>query len=180
MDQYLAGLVPIIGFILYRKEPMYMNRALYLGSYLGVVGLAEVIKVMVLGSGGGVAWMSTAVSGMVDLDNIWSSLFFCFPYIYGGFISNIVLLGLATVGLYMLIMNDVSGRFLRFLVFLSSVVYFVSFETNKSRILYNLPFGFLGALAVFWIYERRNFSSVFFIVVYSLFYFFVSIGSLVW
>ena len=123
---------------------------------------------------------STAVRGIVDLGEVWSSLFFCFPYIYGGFISNLVLIGLATVGLYLLRGDDVPGRYMWFLVSLSSLVYFVSFETNKSRILYNLPFGFFGSLALFWVYERRGFSSTVFVVVYSLFYFLVSVGSLAW
>ncbi|MFH2109958.1 MAG: hypothetical protein ABIJ47_01725 [Candidatus Bathyarchaeota archaeon] len=180
MDQYLVGLVPIIGLVLYRRGPKYENRAFYLGGYLGVVGLAEVVKIVALGGGGGVAVTSTAVSGLVDFGDIWSSLFFCFPYIYGGFISNLVLLGLATIGLYILKVDDVPGRWLWFLVILSSLVYFVSFETNKSRILYNIPFGFFGALAMFWVYERRGLSSTVFTVVYSLFYFLVSISSLVW
>jgi len=180
MDQLLAGLVPVIVLILYRKDPQYVERALYLGGYLGVVGVAEVVKILFLGGGGGVAAASTAVSGFLDLSEIWSSLFFCFPYIYSGFISNLVFLVLATIGVYMLKVDDVSGRWLWFMVSLSSVVYFVSFETIKSRILYNIPFGFFGALGVFWVCERRGFSSTVFMVTYSLFYFLVSIGSLVW
>ena len=117
---------------------------------------------------------------VVNFNEIWSSLFFCFPYIYGGFISNNILLVLATVGLYLLKLDDVPKRYLWVLVLLSSLVYFISFETNKSRILYNIPFGFFGSMALYFVYERHDFSSTIFIVIYSLFYFLVSIGSLVW
>jgi hypothetical protein len=180
MDQYLAGLLLFLGIALYRKGPQYVNIARYIGGYLGVVGLAEAVKIVVLGSYGGAAVTSTAVSGLVNFDEIWSSLFFCFPFIYGGFISNIILLVLATVGLYLLKLDDVPKRYLWVLVLLSSLVYFISFETNKSRILYNIPFGFFGSMALYFVYERRDFSSTIFIVIYSLFYFLVSVGSLVW
>ena len=180
MDQYLACLVPVIGLLLHRKDAQYMSQVLYLGVYLAVVGLAEVAKIVFLESGGGIAGMSTAASGFVALNEIWSSLLFCFRFIYGGFISNLVLLGLATAGLYVLRVDKVSGHYLEALVLLSSLVYFVSFETNKSRLLYNLPFGFFGSLALYLLYERGGFSSTVFVVAYSLFYFFVSVGSLVW
>jgi hypothetical protein len=117
---------------------------------------------------------------LVLLKDVWSSLFLCFPYVYGGFISNLVLLVLATVGVYLLKGDDVFRRWLWFLVLLSSIVYFVSIERTKSRLLYNLPFGFFGALGLMWVSGRRGLPSTVFVVAYSLFYLFVSVGSLTW
>lgn len=180
MDQLLAGLAPVLGLILYRKGPGYAEKAAYLGGYLGAVGVAEVTKVLLLGSWGGVAATSRVVRDLVLLEEVWSSLFLCFPYVYCGFISNLVLLVLATVGVYLLKGDDVFGRWLWFLVLLSSMVYFVSLETIKSRLLYNLPFGFFGALGLMWVCDRRGLPSAVFVVAYSLFYLYASVGSLTW
>ncbi len=152
----------------------------YLGVFLGIIGLAEVVKMVAFEGSGGIAMTSTVVRGLVDFNDIWDSLFFCFPFIYGGFISNFVMLELATIGIYLLKRNGISVQYLWFLILLSSLVYFISFESSKSRILFNIPFSFFGSLTLYWIYERRSFYLAIFIIFYSLFYFFISVGSLVW
>ncbi len=180
LDQYLAGLVPLIGYLWYRKEPGYLDRVVYLGGYLLPIGFAEIVKTVVLRSSGGATATVTAARGLIGLGDFWFNSIFSFRYLYGGFMSNVVLLGLAVVGVYLLCGCRLPVRYLYMLIFLSSVVFFFSDETNKSRLLFNLPLGLFGSVALYTFFEKRDFSLIVFFVASSLFYLFLSIGNLVW
>jgi len=180
LDQYLAGLVPLIGYLWYRKEQGYLNTGVYMGGYLLQIGLAEVAKTVVLRSVGGATATVTATSGLIGLGEFWFSSIFSFRYLYGGFMSNVVLLGLAAVGVYFLCGRRLPERYLYVLVLLSSLVFFFSDETNKSRLLYNVPLGLFGSVALDAFLEKRGVSFMVFFVAFSLFYLFLSVGNVVW
>ena len=120
------------------------------------------------------------VGGLIGFDEVVRDTLFAFPYVHGGTLSNLVLVVLATVGVYFYGARGVPGRFLGFLVLLSSVVYIVSSQARKMRLVLNLPFGLFGALVVHTMCERRGWAFTVFVVAYSLFYVLVSVGNLVW
>lgn len=180
MDQYLAGLVPLLGLVVYRRGAGYRWVALCLGVYLGFVGLGEVSKVFVFGGVGGLEASSAVTGGLGNFERIVVDALTAFPLTLKGTLGNIVLVALAAVGVYVFEVRGVSGRYLYFLVLLSSVVYFVSNQSRKMRLVINVPFGFFAALVVYTLYERRSYPFIVFTVFYSLFYMLLTIGSLVW
>jgi len=180
MDQYLSGLALLLGLVLYRRENGYRVVGLYLGAYFGAVGLAEACKVLFFGSLGGTGASSAVAVGLIGLDKMIHDALFAFPYVHRGALSNVVLVVLAAVGIYSYKLKDAPGRYLGFLVSLSSMVYFVSNQSRKMRLVVNLPFGLFGALIMYAIYNRRYLSFIVFCVAYSLFYMLLSVGNLVW
>jgi ABC-type Co2+ transport system permease subunit len=80
LNQYLVGLVPLVGFLWYRKEQGSLDRAVYVGGYLLPIGLAEVVKTVVLRRVGGTKATVTAASGLIGRDSnlcIVSSIISC-------------------------------------------------------------------------------------------------------
>lgn len=58
-------------------------------------------------------------------------------------------------------------------------MFFYFGETNKSRLLYNIPLGLFGSLAVNHICEERDLSYAFFFLSNALFYLLISIGNII-
>ena len=179
MDQWLSGLAGVLLMAVFRPGGGLGSTAPYLGGYLGAVGLVEVFKVVFFGGVGGVEASSAVGRGLLGFDRIIREALYAFPYVHGGTLSNLVLVVLACAGVYLFALRGVPGRFLGLLVALSGLVYVVSIEARKMRLVLNLPWGVLGG-AVVYAFSRRRLSFRFFVVVYSLFYMVLSVGSLSW
>jgi hypothetical protein len=179
MDQWLSGLAGVMLLAVFRPDDGLRSTAPYLGGYLGAVGLCEVIKVVFFGGVGGVEASSVVGRCLLEFDEVIRDALYAFPYVHGGTLSNLLLVMLACAGVYLFALRGVPGRFLGLLVALSGMVYIVTFQSRKMRLLLNLPWGVLGGAAVY-TFCRRRLSFMVFIVFYSMFYVLLSVGSLSW
>jgi len=127
-----------------------------LALYVGLMGFFELSKRFLVQGVGGLAASSTVTGNLAGLGGFWASSIFGFRYLYGGFVSNLVLLALSLVGVYALRRRALDESFFAIYCALSSVVFFVGDETIKTRLLFNLPWGLFSAVGLFWILSSRR------------------------
>jgi len=144
-----------------------------------VVFFAEMVKVLFFGGVGGAVATSTAVRHLTELAGFWASSLFGFHYLYGGYMSHCLLFILAFIGVLIIRADDESKHYLLSLLFFSSLVFFLSDETTKSRLLYNIPLGLFSSVALALLNRRYGISVSFFVFFNSLFYLFMSLNNLV-
>ena len=177
MDQYLAGL-PLLAAYLWLRESQ--RDAVALGKYLLVVAFFEVVKTFMLQSVGGAAATSTAVSGLTGLSGFWFSSIFSFRYLYGGFMSNALPFVYAIMGIFRLDRTTHPGRYLYVFMVLTSLVFLLSGETTKSRLLYNVPVYLFASLGLSHLQRRQGTPLLVFTAANSLFYLFLTISNVTW
>ena len=179
MDQYILSLVPLVFLLWWRKPVGFMDKILGLTYYIVVVFLAEMVKVLVFGGLGGAGATSTAFKHLTELAGFWASSLFSFHYLYGGYMSHCLLFILAFIGVLIMRADGESEYYLLSLLFLSSLVFFLSDETTKSRLLYNIPLGLFSSVALALLNRRCSLSVYFLVFFNSLFYLFMSLNNLV-
>jgi len=146
-DQYFTAAFLAAGCIFYDvglKRFYFEFRMVVV--YLVSLGFSEVLKILVVPRGGGVAAVSTAIRGISGLSSFWSDSIFGFRLLYGGTISCVVLLGLSALGVYLLEGRGLPDRFLIVLPAVSSLLFFIGDGTIKTRLLFNVPLGLYAAL----------------------------------
>lgn len=151
--------------------------------YVGLMGFFELSKRFLLQGVGGLAASSTVTGNLAGLDGFWASNIFGFRYLYGGFLSNLVLLALSLVGVYALRRRVLDESFFAIYCALSSIVFLVGDETIKTRLLFNLPWGLFSAVGLFWILSSRRLRGsrrlvTLFVVLFSSVYLFRSLANL--
>ena len=184
--QYYASAVLTAGAVWYeaRKRGGSYGKVRAMLFYLVSLGLAEFLKVLVFRGVGGVTVSSTAVRSISGLPGFWYSSIFSFRLLYGGFMSNLVLLGLAIVGVYLMGRRDVPEVYLRVFMLATSLLFLVGDETIKSRLLYNVPVGMFAAYGFISFLRRRDahdFKHAFigFVVLSVVVYLFRSLANLI-
>lgn len=93
--------------------------------------------------------------------------------------SNCLLFVLAFIGVLLMRADDVSKHYLLSMLFFSSLVFFLSDETTKSRLLYNIPLGLYSSVALALLSRRCSLSVYLYVFFNSLFYLFMSLNNLV-
>jgi hypothetical protein len=179
MDQYIFSLVPLIFLLWWEKPEGFMDRILSLTYYIVVIFLAEMVKILVFGGLGGTGATKTVGRHLTELAGFWASSFFSFHYLYGGYMSHCLLFILAFIGVLMMRAGDESKHYLLSMLFFSSLVFFLSDETTKSRLLYNIPLGLFSSVALALLGRRCSLSVYFLVFFNSLFYLFMSLNNLV-
>jgi len=180
MDQYILSLVPLVFLLWWRKPEGFMDKILGLTYYIVVVLLAEMVKVLVFGGFGGGGATSTAVYHLTDtMAGFWTSSLFGFHYRFGGYMSHSLIFILAFIGVLIMRANSESKHYLLSMLFLSSLVFFLSDETTKSRLLFNIPLGLFSSVALVLLNRRCGLSVYFLVLFNSLFYMFMSLNNLV-
>ena len=114
--------------------------------YFISLSLAEVLKIFVFHGYGVVSASSTALSGVSVFPNFWYNNISVFRPLYGGIMSNLLILILTMGGILLLNKSNVSELYLKTLITISFIVFLFSDPTNMSRILYNIPFGLFSSL----------------------------------
>lgn len=140
--QYYAATVFLLIYM-YFIEKRYSESVKIL-IYLSFTGLANVLK----GVLGGLEVFGVIIlraPNHIELTRFWDNNIFAFRQMYGGLLSNIVLLGLATVGIYLLNRRRPYDLFLILLLFVSSGYYLMVDGSDQTRLLYNIPFSVLAA-----------------------------------
>jgi len=184
-DQYYAAAALTAVVVWYKaRGGEAFGKVWALASYLGSLGLAELLKMLVFRGVGGVSASSTAISGVSGLPDFWFSSIFSFRLLYGGFMSSVVLLGLAVAGVYLLAGRRVPEVFLQVFMAATSLLFLVGDETIKSRLLYNVPIGVfasLGLLSLLGRNEAAGFRKEFtlFVVLNLIVYLFRSLANLI-
>lgn len=185
-NQYFSAISmsTVVLYYLYWKDGKDKGNLKPLFSYSVILAVAELVKSQVFKGIGGIAATSTVVNGIVGLDEFWFSSIYNFRLLYGGYISNVLLLCLATVGAYIMNRNEIHEKFLTILLALTSLVFLIGDETIKSRLLFNIPIGLFAALGFLYIHQRfqdRNlkYAFTFFTGSSMLVYFFQSLANLV-
>jgi len=124
--------------------------------FLTVTGAVDVLKGVLIGGAEGFGALASTAPLHLRLDNFWKNNIFTFRKLYGGYLSNLVLFGFAALGVSSLNRKKAYNFFLEVLLAASSIYYLIGHGTVRdlpynhipSRLLYNIPFGVLSALAI--------------------------------
>ena len=123
-------------------------------SYITILAFAELIKSQFLNLFGGISATSVTIKSLSGLGEFWFSSIYNFRFLYGGFMSNVLLLGLALVGINQLKHEEPPQQFVTVLLALTSMVFIFGNEIIKSRLLFNIPIGLLASLGFLYIRQR--------------------------
>ncbi len=148
-DQYYATIIvtTAVSYIFYRKAGKETISLKPMVTYIAILGLSELIKSQLFRGVGGIAAGSDAINRLASFGEFWFTSIYNFRLLYGGFMSSILLLSLATIGLYIIEGNkNIPERFFTILTVLTSLVFLIGDETIKSRLLFNLPIGLFTAI----------------------------------
>jgi hypothetical protein len=149
-DQFLgsAGLFALLlGYGVWKKR-VSKEALLMLSLYIAFLISSDFAKGFVFHGVGGVQATSTVVSGLAGLGEFWSSSIFNFRLLFGGGISNVLLLALSLIGALYLYHERLEHGFWVIFLFATSLVFLVGDETIKSRLLFNVPFFLLSSFGI--------------------------------
>ena len=152
--------------------------------YVGLMGFFEFCKSFIFQGIGSVGASSAVTGNLAGLGGFWAASIFGFRLLYGGFESNVLLISLSLIGVYLLKRGVVAERFFVVYCVASSLVFLVGDDSIKARLLYNLPFALFSGVGLHWLldsykfvgYRKYVFSSV---VLSSLVYLFRCLGNLI-
>jgi len=184
-DQLLGSVVVFTLYAGYEGWRRHMYEQIYmLIVYVGLMGLFEFCKSIVFQGVGGVGASSTVTGNLAGLGGFWAASIFGFRYLYGGFISNLLLISLSLIGVYLLKRGVVAERFFVVYCAASSLVFLVGDDSIKVRLLYNLPLALFSGIGLHWLLNLSNFVGyrkyVFpSVVLSSLVYLFRCLGNLI-
>ena len=159
-DQYFFAIVLMAGLMIYdvRVRGKDHKNILFLMFYVVSLGLSELVKVAVFHGVGGASASTTVVSGFTTLSKFWYDLEYFFMMKYGGFMSNLVLVGLALVGLLLYGFWSIPNLYFKVFLGLTSLGFLVGNEMMKSRLFYNISLGIFAAsgLLTFYRWEKSD------------------------
>ena len=184
-DQFYVPFIVISIFFIYfwskreYKEKQMSDFFVYTIS----LGVIDVIKVIIFRGVGGVAASSTIITRLTSIGSFWADTVVNLSMTFGGLYSNLVLLGLAILGVLLLRFRSFFEFYLGVFLGLSSLGFIIGDATIKSRLLYNFPIGYLAALGFNAVITRedKTFRRIFtfFVVSSMLVYLFRSLANVV-
>ncbi len=185
-DQFLGsvGLLALsVGYEFWRERGSrgaFLRLLLYCGFLLG----SDQLKGLIFHGVSGIQATDTVISGLSGLGEFWMSSIFNFRLLYGGGLSNIVLISLSLIGVLLLVGRRYENRLWLLFLAATSIVFLIGSETVKRRLLYNAPFFLLASLGLEFLLlkvkKRRLFNVLLvFLVFFSLTYLFRSMANLV-
>jgi len=185
-DQYLFATFLTAGLIFYdiRVKGRNHGNVSFLIFYLMILGLSELLKVMVFHGVGGASASTTVLGGFTTLSKFLYDLEFFFKVKYNGYMSNLVLNGLANVGLLLYEFWTIPDIFFKVFLGLSSLGFLLGNEVIKSRLFYNTSIGLFAALGLLFYcrWEKSNplrLAVVSFVVLNMAVYLFRSLANLI-
>jgi len=120
----------------------------YISVYIFFLGFVELFKSLVLQGVGGSSVSVTLLESFLFNPMSWIPSLIGMTVLYDGMISNYLLFGLSAVGLWGFEPESDGEKYLWVLLILSSLIFLVSDEILKSRILFNLPYGLFSAIGL--------------------------------
>ena len=154
--QYYASIFvsTAISYYHHRKKGKAQEYLKPIVTYLALLAAAELVKSQLFNGYGGVAATSSVVNSLAGLNEFWFSSIYNFRLLFGGFMSNNILLILAIIGAYSIGHKKIHELFLTTLLALTTIVFLIGNEHIKARLLYNIPIGPLAALGFLNIHQR--------------------------
>jgi len=152
--QYYAAIVLFLIYI-YCRENRFSESIIVL-TYLGLLGLVDVLK----GALGGLeayGAITSTVPKLVGVGEFWVNNIFAFRQMYGGLLSNTVLLGFAIFGVYLLNRRKSYHLFLTLLLLVSLMFYLMVNGGAQTKLLYNIPFSVLASLGILFLVRGAAF-----------------------
>jgi hypothetical protein len=145
-DQYLAAVLLMTGISFFNsmKKNDYTRFKIMI-VYTFVLGISEFLKTYIFHGVGGSEATSTALNAISPLSDFWIQSLYCFRRLYGGSLSNIILLVLALLGMFLFNNEKTSEKFFTLFFIPSSFLYILSNGIIKSRLIYNIPVGLFAA-----------------------------------
>jgi hypothetical protein len=131
----------------------------YLSAYILSLGSIEVFKTLVLHDVGSSSLSSTLFESFSFNPMSWIPSLIGMTVIYGGMMSNGYLFGLSAIGIWRFEPEGDGEKSLWLLLVLSSMVFIVSDEIMKSRLLFNIPFGFFSAIGLKKLMDVKHFQN---------------------
>jgi len=157
-DQYFATIFLTAFFILYddRKEDKGYDRFKMILFYLLSLALSELVKIKVFHGYSGVSASSLAIGSLVQVSRFWSSTIFSFKRIYCGLESNVILLILSIMGIYIFRQAFTPKVCLINILIVSSLLFLLNDAMIKSRLIYNIPIGLYTAYSFVWLNKQKK------------------------
>ena len=156
--QYYAAIALFLIYIYFKENKS--NESISVWTYLGLLGLVDVLK----GALGGLeayGVITSTVPRLVGVGEFWGTNIFAFRQMYGGLLSNTVLLGFAIFGVYLLNRRRSYHLFLTLLLLVSLMFYLMVDGGAQTKLLYNIPFSVLASLGILFLvrgaaFDRRK------------------------
>ncbi|MFX0134300.1 MAG: hypothetical protein ACFFDN_11715 [Candidatus Hodarchaeota archaeon] len=146
-------------FYIYFREKRYSESLIVL-AYLVITGLVDVLK-GAIGGLGAYGAISSTVPGLIGIWEFWGNNIFAFRQMYGGLLSNTVLLVFAVFGACLLNRRRSYQFFLTLLLLVSLIFYLVVDGGAQTKLLYNIPFSVIASLSILFLvrctaFDRRK------------------------
>jgi hypothetical protein len=145
--QYLVALGLVVIFYYYSFKFSGSGRGRGLESFLVVVILLESFRILLTSTYLG-APTSPQLPSLSHLMTFPKDSFNAVVWVYGGLISNPILLGLSVIGCLSLKTDGFFPRYLRSLVAVTSIAYLFMDVYAMNRLVLNLPLGILAAMGL--------------------------------
>jgi len=107
------------------------------------LGVVDFLKTFIFRGVGGVAASTRVIIGLTTLSTFWTDIVVSLKIMFGGLYSNLLLLGLALLGLLIARSRGFLDHYYELFLGLSSLVFVMGDTVIKSRVLYNFPIVFL-------------------------------------
>lgn len=180
--QYIFPFLPFFIYILINGKIQKDNNS-YVIIYVFSIIMMDIFKTVFLKKYGGITSTTTISNGLIILKDFWYSNIYSFHFLYDGYLSNIIILLFAIFSIYMINQDDPWSKYFLYLTSLTSVIYFITNSTIKTRLLYNLPLEIFASLGLYYISNKLKFYSNYFFKTFILtsliLKFFYSLNSLV-
>lgn len=183
LTQYCAAVAILAVYISLRDRSP--ERCYNILIYLLVVGLVDVLKMALLGGVEVYGAVSSTSIKLLGLMGFWRNSIFTFRILYGGLLSNIMMLCFGILGAYKLDDARPYQSLLTCLLAASSIYYRITSNMIPSRILYNIPLEVLTSLSILSIIKNNGvrrevgWSLILFMMVYSVVYILRSTANLI-
>jgi len=141
---YAATAVFLLYIYLWEKRS---SESLIVLAYLALTGGVDVLK-GVIGGLGAYGAITSTVPGLVWIGEFWGNNIFAFRQMYGGLLSNTILLGFAIFGVYLLNRRRSYHVFLMLFLLVSLMFYLMVNGSAQTKLLYNIPFSVFASLSV--------------------------------
>ena len=116
--------------------------------YIVFLGFADFAKTLLFMGVGGISATSSMINRLSSLPEFWLDSIFGFRLLYGGTISVVVLIGLATFGVCLIKIDEFTDIYFTVFPAVTSLLFLIGDETIKSRLLYNVPIGLFAAIGM--------------------------------
>jgi len=145
--QYLITTVVMSGLYWYRNRSKILHdeEMKTLITYIACMGLAELLKIYIFGGVGGISASSTAIKSSSSFLKFWWNSIFSFRLLYGGTLAMALFWGLCVTGVLILKEENISEKFFIIFLVLTSLLFLVGDDAIKSRLVFNIPAGFLSS-----------------------------------